>query len=269
MPQNPSTGLQLHDIKLGTTSILCDTSTSIHRLVLPKSWTCPVFDLLHRLSHDDPSPTQRAICKRYVWHNMKQGIQQWYKECHPCQAFKIHWYTKAPLTERPQPSGRFCSLHVDLVGHLPESHGMTYVFPVIDRFSRWPEAIPILYAQAVTCAEALIHHWISTFRVQEEISSDDGRQFTSTIWTEFNKVLDIKAHQTTAYHPQANRIVKRFHQQLKSALKAYTTSPNWLAEQPLVGSLTMALVSECLFNWLFSLVKAGTEITKRHYPLIK
>ena len=63
---------------------------------------------------------------------------------------------------------------------------------------------------------------------------DRGRQFTSMLWTECNKVLGTEVHTTTAYHPQANGMVERFHRQLKAALKARTTTPDWFAELPLV-----------------------------------
>ena len=228
------TGLKLQDIQFGASTLLCDTSTGVTRPVLPKSWTRPVFDQIHGLSHAGARPTQQAITQRFVWHGMKRDIRKWCKECHPCQSSKIHRHTRAPLVERTPPTARFSSLHVDLVGPLPTSQGMTYLFTIIDRFTRWPEAIPIPDAHASTCATALVQHWIARFGVPENITSDRGRQFTSMLWTECNKLLGTEVHTTTAYHPQANGMVERFHRQLKAALKARTTTPDWFAELPLV-----------------------------------
>jgi hypothetical protein len=41
------------------------------------------------------------------------------------------------------PAQRFSHIHVDLVGPLPASEGATYVFTVIDRNTRWFEALPL------------------------------------------------------------------------------------------------------------------------------
>ncbi|GFN78285.1 Pol polyprotein [Plakobranchus ocellatus] len=111
---------------------------------------------------------------------------------------------------------------------------MTYLFTVIDRFTRWPEAVPLPDAQASTCATALLHHWVARFGVPEDIASDRGRQFTSALWTQLNSLLGINANTTTAYHPQANGMVERLHRQLKASLKARTTSSNWFDELPMV-----------------------------------
>ena len=165
---------------------------------------------------------------------MKRDIRRWCKECPDCQASKVHRHTRSPLVERQPPSDRFRSLHVDLVGPLPESHGMTYLFTIIDRFTRWPEAIPLPDAHASTCASALLHHWVARFGVSEDIVSDRGRQFTSNLWSELNKLLGIDTNTTTAYHPQANGMVERLHQQLKAALKARTTGPDWFDQLPMV-----------------------------------
>ena len=165
---------------------------------------------------------------------MRCDIRKWCKKCPDCQASKIHHHTRAKLTEHLPPSDRFCSLHVGLVGPLLQSQGMTYLFTIIDRFTRWPSIVPLLDAHASTCSSALLQHWIARFSVPEDVTSDRGRQFTSTLWTMLNKLLGIKAKTTTTYHPQANGMVERLHRQLKTALKARNSSPNWLDELPMV-----------------------------------
>ncbi|GFO24403.1 retrovirus-related pol polyprotein from transposon [Plakobranchus ocellatus] len=162
---------------------------------------------------------------------MRHDISQWCKAC-PVRLPKsifVH-----DLLSRLPPSDRFRSLHVDLVGPLPESQGMTYLFTIIDRFTRWPEAVPLPDAHASTCATSLLHYWVGRFGVLQDITSDRGRQFTSSLWTQLNNLLGVEANTTTAYHPQANGMVEHLHQQLKTSLKAHTTSSNWFVELPMV-----------------------------------
>ena len=102
----------------------------------------------------------------------------------------------------------------------PVSQNNRYLLTIIDRFTRWPEAIPLPDSQAATCAVALLQHWIARFGVPEDITSDRGPQFTSSVWAEFKKLFGIKVHRTTSYHPQANGMVERLHRQLKASLKA-------------------------------------------------
>ena len=131
-----TTGLSLKDIDMGISTLLCDTSTGIHRPLLPTSWTRLVFNKIHGLSHSGARPTQKAIAQRFVWHGMRPDIRKWCKECPDCQSSKIHRHTRSPLVERLPPSDRLCSLHMDLVGPLPESQGMVYMFTIIYRFTR-------------------------------------------------------------------------------------------------------------------------------------
>ncbi len=72
------------------------------------------------------------------------------------------------------------------------------------------------------------------------MSSDREPQYTSQLWTAISLLLGTKPHHTTAYHPQSNGLVERFHRHLKSALRARLIGPNWVQELPwvLLGIIT-------------------------------
>jgi hypothetical protein len=111
----------------------------------------------------------------------------------------------------------------------PKFH-CNYVFTVIDRTSKGMEAVPLLDISAVACAQALIFSWISLFGVPKTITSDCAPQFTSNVWSQLCKMLNITHRQTTAYHPEANCAVERLHYCLKDALRARTATATWAKE---------------------------------------
>ena len=169
-----------------------------------------------------------------MWHGINKQVGAWAKACIACQTYKVHRHVKSPLGIFKVPSRRFDHINIDLVGPLPPYQGYTYLFTIVDRFTRWPEAIPLSATSASTCAPALVSHWISRLGLLGEISSDRGAQFTSKLWTTVSQFLGMKHIKTTSYHPQANGLVERFHQHLKSALRAHLTCPNCIDELPWV-----------------------------------
>ncbi|KFD60048.1 hypothetical protein M514_27767 [Trichuris suis] len=167
---------------------------------------------------------------------MQRDIAQWARSCVHCQRAKVHRHTKSAPKKFPLPSARFDHVHVDIVDPLPLSDGCKYLLTAVDRFTRWPEAWPVRDISARTVAETFLANWIARFGVPRQITTDQGRQFESHLWTALNKLMGTKHTPTSAYHPQANGLVERFHRQLKTALIArmHALGIKWTLALPLV-----------------------------------
>lgn len=231
------TGMNLQDIPFGPTgtTLLCDISTGQPRPVVPAAFRRQVFEAIHNLSHPSIRATTTLITAKFVWHGISRQVGHWARTCIPCQQAKIHRHVRSPLQVFQVPQRRFDHINVDLVGPLPSSQGHTMLFTIVDRFTRWPEAIPMGNdTSATACARVLISQWIARFGVPSDISSDRGPQFTSALWAEVGKLLGMKHHRTTSYHPQANGLVERFHRSMKASLRARLKGPDWINELPWV-----------------------------------
>ncbi|GBN91387.1 Gag-Pol polyprotein [Araneus ventricosus] len=145
--------------------------------------------------------------------------KQWVQCCESCQRSKIQRHTKTPLGTFSLPDARFS--HIDIVGPLIPSEGQNYILMIIDRFSRWPEAIPIPDMRAKTICRAIFDTWISRFACPSVITSNQGSQLRSSMFVEFTRMLGTQKIKRTPYHPISNGIVERFHRHLKSAIKAH------------------------------------------------
>lgn len=121
------------------------------------------------------------------------------------------------------------------MGPLPQSEGFRYILTIVDRWTRWPEVVPMKAMTSKDCANALLEGWVSRFGIPEIITTDRGRQFESSLWRELGRFLGFKSTRTTSFHPQANGLVERFHRSLKAALMAkLSKASDWHGELPWV-----------------------------------
>lgn len=180
------------------------------------------FEQIHALSHPGTKATARLLSSKYVWPGVSADARRWTRECVKCQRAKVTRHNKTRPHVIPPSSEKFSQIHIDIVGPLPDNDGYRYLLTMIDRFTRWPEAIPIKDIRAETVARAYITHWVARYGVSLEVTTDRGAQFESALWREIMKILGTVRIRTTAYHPISNGLIERFHRRLKEALKTST-----------------------------------------------
>ena len=172
--------------------LVCYVSTDCPPPIAPPDFRSTVFDVVHSISHPEVKATVKLVSDKFVWHGMRKQVSRWVKEYHDCQISKVQKHTKTPLEHFFVPEKRFSYMNIDIVGSFPFSPGFTYLLTIIDRNTRWSEAIPLKGITTPECVHALITGWIARFDVPGVISSDRGPQFTSSLWSEIEARLRVK-----------------------------------------------------------------------------
>lgn len=232
---NGDTSLRLTKTNVpGSRAVLyCDVSTPTPRPFVPQQLRQQVFDCLHSLSHPGANATTKLVAQRFVWPLMRKNCREWAKACLTCQRSKVTRHVASPLGKHNLPSARFRHVHLDLIGPLPPAGDYRYCLTAVDRFTRWPEVVPITDITAETVAKAFVSCWVARYGCPTEIVTDQGRQFQSALFQQLSKSIGFDHRRTTAYHPQCNGLVERFHRQLKAAITCHADA-NWTESLPLV-----------------------------------
>jgi cleavage and polyadenylation specificity factor subunit 1 len=234
------TGMNWQDVPFGDTSLLCDVSTGRPRPLVPRAFRRQVFDAIHNISHPSIRSSVKLLSAKFVWYGLNREVRSMARTCLDCQKSKVTRHCDSGIGSFPKPARRFGHIHVDIVV-LPQCQGKRYLLTLVDRSTRWIEAIPLGDMTSATCASALLHGWIARFGVPDDITSDRGTQFVSEIWKALGRLLGIRLHQTRAYRPQGNGLVERSHRVIKASLMARKSGENWMAHLPwvLLGMRTM------------------------------
>ena len=159
-------------------TLLCDVSDNKKaRPIVPKEWRQLIFNMFHRLHHPGQAATLKKIEARYYWPDMRKDVSELVTNCPDCLACKPYKSIQPPQNHIPVTEHRFKDLQVDVVGPLPVSQGKQYLLTILDRTTRWIEAIPMEQATAASCSDAMLTGWIQRFGLPTVATSDNGNTF--------------------------------------------------------------------------------------------
>ena len=122
------------------------------------------------------------------------------------------------LIEQP-----FQQIAMDVVGPLPcIPRGNRFTLSICDYATHYPEAMPLPSVEAPRVAKELVNLF-SHVGVPDEILTDQGKNFMSSLLEEIYCLLHTKRIRTTPYHPQTDGVVERFNGTLKGMLRKFVS----------------------------------------------
>lgn len=232
----PNLRFELKPIPTSKKLLLAECSTPNVRPYVPTDLRYTAFNAVHGVSHPGVRTTRKLIQERFFWPSMNVDVAKWSRACVACQRAKIQRHTTSPVAPFPPTTERFAHIHIDLVGPLATSpQGHRYLITMVDRITRWPEAVPLQDMTAETVAQAVYETWIARYGCPQKITTDQGRQFESRLFAALTRLAGIEKIRTTPYHPQSNGLVERWHRSMKTALTARLQSTSrWVDELPTI-----------------------------------
>ncbi len=140
----------------------------------------------------------------------------------------------------------FERLILDCVGPLPKTKsGYQYVLTIMCTATRFPEAVPLRTIKSPVVIKALVK-FCTTFGLPKEIQTDQGSNFTSKNFKQMLIEMGVSHRMSSAYHPESQGALERYHQTLKAMMRAYCveTGREWDEGLPFLLFATRESVQE-------------------------
>lgn len=228
-------------------------SEAVYQIVVPQKFRSQVLSLAHDHSlagHLGIRKTYRRILRYFYWPGLKSDVGKFCRSCHVCQVTgkPNQVIPAAPLHPIPVLGEPFEHVIVDCVGPLPKTKsGHQYILTMMCSATRFPEAVPLRTLKARPIVKAMVK-FFSTFGLPKRIQTDQGSNFLSKVFAQVMSELAVKHQTSSAYHPESQGALERFHQTLKSMLRKFCSGSNreWDEGLPLLMFAVRETVQESL-----------------------
>jgi Integrase zinc binding domain/Integrase core domain len=172
--------------------------------------------------HQGIAATTEKIERYYVWPSMTKDIREYVENCSICKKCKPSKIKKIPMKVTSTSSSCFARVIIDLVGPFKETpNGSKYVLSMMCDLSRYVILVALPDATAESVARGLSEKLICVFSAPSEILSDRAQNFLSKVMQCMCKLFKIKKVNSTAWRPQTQAPLERYHASLGSYLRCF------------------------------------------------
>lgn len=117
----------------------------------------------------------------------------------------------------------FQKIYLDTVGPIEtDSQGFSYFLTLQCELSKYVEAYPLVSKDTITIAITFIENFVLRYGVPDEIATDQGTEFISSIMKKMCNLLHIKHISRTAYHHESIGSLESTHKVLNVYLGMLT-----------------------------------------------
>jgi len=210
------------------------------QIVLPKCYRTEFLTIVYTGAtggHFGRSKTEYQVRRRAYWPGWRDQIAMELRCCEQCAGYHRGKLRRQAQLQPFSAGEPFELITVDITGPHPKtSQGHEYLLTVIDLFSRYAEAYPLMNHTASMVADVLVNQFFAQYGHPRQIFSDRGPEFESELFCELCTRLGIEKLRSSFYNPRCNGTVERFHRTLNSMLaKVIDTNQRiWHERVPLV-----------------------------------
>ena len=195
---------------------------NLKQIVVPKELIKSLlYDYHDQAGHPSHNYTLSNVLRSYFFVNASKIIANYIKNCDVCQRNTTSRHHKdvklREFTLTKEPMEHIC---IDYVTHFEMSpNGHKYLFTIVDVATRFANCIPMKSLTVKELIPKFLNYHVYKYGFPKKITSDNGGQFISHLFSKFCQDNNIEHVRTVALHPQSNGINERFNGTITKLLR--------------------------------------------------
>nr|KYP60178.1 Transposon Ty3-I Gag-Pol polyprotein [Cajanus cajan] len=160
----------------------------------------------------------------FFWPGIYKDTKKLVQSCLTCQQNKYYPVKMQGLLQPlPTPDRVWEDISMDFITHLPNSHGHTVIWVIVDRLTKFSHflALPTKFSTPALAAHFSVEI-VRLHGVPKSIVSDRDRLFLSLFWRELFCLQGTQLHFLSSYHPQSDGQTEVVNRSVEAYLRCFT-----------------------------------------------
>jgi hypothetical protein len=192
-------------------------------LALPVQYRTDTLALFHatpQSGHYGVKRTLGRLVERYWWPRMYEDVATYVRNCEHCCYFKSQRELAHRRGQLPHPPYPFHTIAIDYAT-FPRSGDFEHLLIIVDLFTHWVIAVPVIRADAETTARVLWRYVICQHGCPRVIISDNGTGFRSRVIRGLTFLACSRHYFSSTNNPRGNSVAERGVGSIKSSLETF------------------------------------------------